>query len=198
MSDVTTIWTKLEAWIKTNVPDLKKSLKKGASDKQIAKLEKRLGVELPDEYKTFLQLCNGQKDDAEAGFYDGELLSAENVVIQWDVWRDLLEGGDFEGTTSEPQKGIRNDWWNPKWIPITYDGNGNHLCIDLEPARGGRPGQIITMWHDSAERELMYASFTDWLEHILNGVESGEIVFDAEDYCALVDKEDVYSDEDDE
>jgi cell wall assembly regulator SMI1 len=198
MSDVTTIWTKLEAWIKTNVPDLKKSLKKGASDKQIAKLEKRLGVELPEEYKTFLQLCNGQKAEAEAGFYDGELLSAENVVIQWDVWRDLLEGGDFEGTTSEPQKGIRNDWWNPKWIPITYDGNGNHLCIDLEPARGGRPGQIITMWHDSAERELMYASFTDWLEHILTGVESGEIVFDAEDYCALVDKEDVYSDEDDE
>jgi cell wall assembly regulator SMI1 len=198
MSDVTTIWTKLEAWIKTNVPDLKKSLKKGASDKQIAKLEKRLGVELPEEYKTFLQLCNGQKADAEAGFYDGELLSCENVVIQWDVWRDLLEGGDFEGTTSEPQKGIRNDWWNPKWIPITYDGNGNHLCIDLEPARGGRPGQIITMWHDSAERELMYASFTDWLEHILSGVESGEIVFDAEDYCALVDKEDVEGDEDDE
>jgi cell wall assembly regulator SMI1 len=198
MSDVTLIWNKLEAWIKTNVPDLKKSLKKGASDKQIAKLEKHLGVELPEEYKTFLQLCNGLKDDAEAGFYDGELMSAENVAEQWTIWKNLLDGHHFEDISSKPEKGIRNDWWNPKWIPITHDGGGNHLCIDLEPARDGRPGQIITMWHDSAERELMYASFTDWLEHILTGVESGEIVFDPEDYCALVDKEDVYSDEDDE
>jgi cell wall assembly regulator SMI1 len=198
MSDVTAIWNKLEAWIKTNAPDLKKSLKKGASDKQIAKLEKKLGVKLPEDYKTFLQLCNGLKDDAEAGFYDGDLLSCKNVAAQWTIWKDLLEGDHFEDITSNPQKGIRNDWWNPKWIPITHDGGGNHLCIDLDPARGGTPGQIITMWHDSEERELMYDNFSEWLEHILNGVESGEIVFDAEDYCALVDKEDVYSEEDDE
>jgi cell wall assembly regulator SMI1 len=183
MSDVTTTWTKLEAWIRTNAPDLKKSLKKGASEKQIAKLEKHLGVELPEEYTTFLKLCDGLN---------------ENVAEQWTIWKDLLDGGNFEGVTSKPQKGIRNDWWNPKWIPITHDGGGNHLCIDLEPARGGRPGQIITMWHDSPERQLMYPNLTEWLEHILNGVESGEIVFDPEDYCALVDKEDVYSGEDDE
>jgi cell wall assembly regulator SMI1 len=198
MSDVTIIWTKLEAWIKKNAPDLKRSLKKGASEKQIAKLEKKLGVELPEDYKTFLQLCNGLKDDAEAGFYDGELMSCETVAEQWSVWQDLLEAGNFEGITSKPQKGIRNDWWNTKWIPITHDGGGNHLCIDLDPARGGKPGQIITMWHDSEERELMYDNFSEWLEHILAGVESGEIVFDPEDYCALVDKEDVYSEEDDE
>jgi hypothetical protein len=36
------------------------------------------------------------------------------------------------------------------------------------------------------------------LETILDGIESGEIVFDAEDYCALVDKEDVSTDDEDD
>jgi cell wall assembly regulator SMI1 len=191
VSDMTTIWTKLEAWIKTNAPELHRSLQKGANEKQIAKLEKHLGVELPDEYKTFLQLCNGLKDDAEAGFYDGELLSCENVAEQWTIWKDLLAGGTFEGITRKPQKGIRNDWWNLKWIPITHDGSGNHLCIDLEPARGGRPGQIITMWHDSENRSIQFSSFTEWLEDILDGLESENIVFDLEDYCSLVSIEDL-------
>ena len=191
MNDVTTIWQKLEGWIQANAPELHETLQAGASDKKIAKLEQRLGVTLPEDYKTFLKLCNGQSEESEAGFYDGELLSAKSVKTQWGVWKELLDDNDFEGIESEPDKGVRDDWWNPRWIPFTHDGGGNHLCLDLEPAEGGTVGQVITMWHDSAERELMFPSFTAWLENVLNGVETGQIVFDRENYNALVDIEDL-------
>ena len=189
--EVETIWERLKVQLKTLAPDLHKSLQKGASEKQILKLEKQLGVQLPQDYRRFLNLCNGLKPNSEVEFYDGELLSVSNVSREWRIWRDLLADGDFEGISSKPAKGIREDWWNLKWIPFTHDGGGNHMCLDLDPAKGGKLGQVITMWHDSEERELMHSSFTAWLRHILKGLETGKIVFDTEDYNALVNIEDL-------
>ena len=191
MNDVTAIWQKLERWIQANAPELHETLQAGASDQKIAQLEQQLGVTLPEDYKTFLQICNGQSEESDAGFYDGELLSVKSVKFQWDVWKRLLDDNAFEGIKSEPDEGVRNDWWNPRWIPFTHDGSGNHLCLDLEPSEGGTVGQVITMWHDSEKRKIKFPSFTTWLEMVLNGVEAGEIVFDREEYNALVDIEDL-------
>ena len=191
MNDIATIWQQLEPWILANAPELHRTLQAGASDADIAKLEQRLGMILPEDYKTFLTLCNGQSNQLEAYFYDGELLSVKSVELQWDIWKKLLECDAFEGINSEPDNGIRDDWWNPRWIAFTHDGGGNHLCLDLEPAEGGTVGQVITMWHDSEARELRFPSFTAWLGNVLNGVETGRIVFDREDYNALIDIEDV-------
>jgi cell wall assembly regulator SMI1 len=191
MSNVTEIWTRLERWLQDNTPTLYESMQKGASEKQIQELEQHLGVILPEDYKTFLKCCNGQSDTAEAGFYNGELLSSNNVKFQWDIWQKLLNEGSFENSKSKPDKGIRNAWWNPRWIPFTHDGGGNHLCLDLEPAEGGTVGQVITMWHDSQERELMFPNCTAWLEHVLEGLESGQIVFDREESNELVSIEDL-------
>ena len=191
MNDVTAIWQKLERWIQANAPELHETLQAGASDQKIAQLEQQLGVTLPEDYKTFLKLCDGQSEESEAGFYDGELLSVKSVKFQWDVWKRLLDDNAFEGIKSEPDEGVRDDWWNPRWIPFTHDGGGNHLCLDLEPSEGGTVGQVITMWHDSEKRKIKFPSFTAWLEMVLNGVEAGEIVFDREEYNALVDIEDL-------
>ena len=45
----------------------------------------------------------------------------------------VQDAGEFEGCESDPDVGIRNNWWNDKWIPITYDGAGKHDCLDLAP-----------------------------------------------------------------
>jgi cell wall assembly regulator SMI1 len=187
---VATTWGEIRAWIAKNAPLLNENLQVGASAVSISQLEQHLGVSLPEDYKTFLLLCNGENSDS-ASFYFGQLLSVEDVKSQWNVWKELLDDDTFAGITSEPQKGIRNDWWSPRWIPITHDGAGNHLCLDLDPIGGGVRGQIITMWHDSGERELMFGNFTEWLDFILVGLENGSIVFDADEYLALVDMTDI-------
>jgi cell wall assembly regulator SMI1 len=200
MSDVTAIWQKLEQWMLANAPELHITFQAGASDREIAKLEQHLDVTLPEDYKAFLRLCDGQSEEIAVGFYDGELLSAKSVKFQWDTWKELLDGDAwmellddnvFVRSKSQPDQGVRDDWWNPRWIPFTHDGGGNHLCLDLEPAEGGTVGQIITMWHDSGERELKFPSFTAWLESVLNGIEAGAIVFDREVCNALVNAEDL-------
>jgi cell wall assembly regulator SMI1 len=190
MNEITEVWTQLKSWLATNIPQMLEGMNEGASEQQISDLEANLGVTLPDDYKTFLRLCNGESDDSEVGFYDGELLSARHVWNQAKSWRDLVADGTFEGEFSDPETGIRNDWWNPKWIPFTHSGSGDHLCLDLDPAPGGTVGQVISMWHDDGRREMMYANFTAWLEHVLHGLESGEIVFDQEE-CQIMDLEDM-------
>jgi cell wall assembly regulator SMI1 len=186
-ASVTELWTGITDWLSVNAPELLETLQPGASEQEITQLEGHLGVQLPDDYKTFLILCNGQHDEA-LWFYKGELLSILSIKFQWQAWYDLLESGIFDDTYSRPDSGIRSDWWNPKWIPFTHDGSGDHLCIDLDPPTDGTSGQIITMWHDSEQREFLFRSFTQWLAHVLAGLESGEIVHDGEN--SLVDTSD--------
>jgi cell wall assembly regulator SMI1 len=133
-----------------------------ATDAEIATLQQQLGVTLPADYVQVLQQHNGQRGLAD-GLFDGqEFLSTQNVFEQWRLWKGLHDAGQFKSMRSSPAQGVRDDWWNPRWIPFTHDGGGNHLCLDLDPAAGGAVGQVITLWHDGGERVLCSSDFGAW------------------------------------
>ena len=133
-----------------------------AIDAEITTLEQQLGVTLPTDYVQALRQHNGQRGLAD-GLFDGqEFLSAQNVFAQWQIWKGLHDAGEFKALHSSPAAGVRDDWWNPRWIPFTHDGSGNHLCLDLDPAEDGSVGQVIAMWHDAAERTVEGRSFGEW------------------------------------
>ena len=85
-----------------------------------------------------------------------------------------------DGIACEPEGPIKPDeWWRLGWIPFCGDGGGNHLCVDVDPARGGNPGQVISMWHDDGARALIARSLTDFIEILARDAESGAIAWDA-------------------
>ncbi|HEY9761422.1 MAG TPA: SMI1/KNR4 family protein [Trichocoleus sp.] len=185
-----TIWARIDAWLMANAPGVLKTLQPGASDAQIEAFEKVLGVQLPEDVKASFRIHNGQSDH-EYGLMDGrELLSLDRIQDEWLVWKDLLDSHMFEDIEGDPEPGIRSDWWNAAWIPLTHDGGGNHDCLDLAPAQGGTVGQIISMWHDEAERERLAPSFRAWLTQLANGLESGQYIF-SEEYGGIVNSEDI-------
>jgi cell wall assembly regulator SMI1 len=104
---------------------------------------------------------------------------------EWRVWKELLDGGDFDDSSSKPDGPIQTDWWNPKWIPLSYNGSGDHHCLDLDPAPGGQVGQIITVWHDWEHREVIASNFQAWLEQFADDLESGKYSV-SEEYGGLV------------
>ncbi len=61
-----------------------------------------------------------------------------------------------------------------KWY---YDGAGNQDCLDLDPDINGNYGQIITLWHDCDDRELVAVNFRSWLEKIAEDLESGVYIY---------------------
>ena len=188
--DIPSIWNRFENWITKNASHLTSELNASASEDDIAKLEKTIGGKLPKEYIDFLKIHNGQNRDSEGLIDTEELLSTERVIEEWFVWKELLDKGDFNDSQSEPNKGIKSDWWSPKWIPITYDGSGNHYCIDMDPDTNGESGQIIRMWHDSAERELVASSFKEWISNYVNDLEKGKYVY-SEDWGGIINKEEL-------
>ena len=183
-------WSRINRWIQKQTPELAKDINGPASAKEIQALEKYLGADFPQSFKDFYQIHNAQNAHSDGIMNAEEFLSLERIKDEWTVWNDLLKGGDFEGITSTPAKGIKNDWWNAKWIPITYDGGGNHICLDLDPAEGGNYGQMIRMWHDDDSRELIAPSFEAWIKTFVEDLEKGEYIH-SDEYGGLIRKDEL-------
>ncbi len=156
------LWEKLEAILQDSDPEVLADLAPPATDEEIATLEQALGVILPADFVAFMKIHNGQRGMSHGLFDEWEFLSTSRILQEWCVWKDLLDGGDFDGAESCPQSGIRPEWWNPSWIPFTYNGAGDHLCLDLAPTDAGIRGQIIMLWHDDGDRKKQADSFSDW------------------------------------
>jgi cell wall assembly regulator SMI1 len=189
------IWLRIEDWLRDNAPKCLDVLASGASDTQISELEEHLSIQLPEDVKASYRIHNGQTA-YEYGLFNGcEFLSLERIKNEWQIWKDLLDSGTFQSADGQdqgcdPDLGVANVWWSAKWIPLTYDGSGNHDCLDLAPAEGGKVGQIISMWHDDAERKIIAPSFRDWLQSYAEGLESGKFVF-SDEYNGIVNVDDV-------
>ncbi|HEU4408845.1 MAG TPA: SMI1/KNR4 family protein [Polyangiaceae bacterium] len=138
-------------------------LARGASGKSIASAERALGLTLPEEVVAFYRRHDGSGDPAAV---EGrELLSLSRMVSEWKIWKDLLDAGTFgDNDHGRPGKGVQKKWWVPEWVPVTYDGAGNHHMVALAPAKGGTRGQILSFWHDDASRTVVAGGLLAWLE----------------------------------
>ncbi|PZO44117.1 MAG: molybdenum cofactor biosynthesis protein MoeA [Pseudanabaena frigida] len=188
------IWAQIDNWLKINAPQVFEVLQSGVSDDEISELEKLLSIQLPEDVKASYRIHNGQSDFSYGLIEGREFLSLERIKEEWQIWKDLLDSETFQDDGVDqgcnPELGIINVWWSAKWLPITYDGGGNHDCLDLNPAEGGTVGQIITMWHDDAERKIVAPSFRIWLQKYAEGLASGQLVF-SEEYGGIVNVDDV-------
>lgn len=174
-------WRKIKKWLKANKSGLHKALHPPASAEQLAYLEGVIGAALPDDFKEAWKIHNGHEDGdniiaaldgAEAGSYF--LMSCEQIVQEWQSWKGLIDSGEFADQLSGPDKGIRDAWWHPGWIPFASNGGGDSLCLDLAPTADGAVGQVISMNHESAERQLLAPSFAHWLAALAESIETGE------------------------
>ena len=161
-------WEKLEAYLKAKNIALLEDLLPPATNIEIHELECKLGVALPTDFVDCLKIHNGQKGESEWLFSGSEFLSSQRIIEEWTIWKNLLDGGDFYGNEIKPAIGIKPVWWSPKWIPFTYNGGGDHLCLDLDPASQGRRGQVITLWHDDGARKKKADSFAQWFSYFVD------------------------------
>ncbi len=177
------IWKKFENWLSENWTEGFSDLNSPANDKDILKLESDLNVKLPNDFIECLKIHNGQGNMAGGLIDNSEFLSTDAILDNWKVWYDLHNSGDFKGIYSEPDKGVKNDWWNPKWIPFS-NNNSNHYCLDLDPTSKGNYGQIISMYHDASNREIVSINFKSWFNSYVNDVCGGQYKY-SEDFGGL-------------
>ena len=176
------VWIDIEFWIEVNAPHLLNYLAPPATIQEIEHAESRLNITFSEAFKDFYTIHNGQIDESESLICGQAILSLERIVDEWQKWTELLTQGEFnedgEISVSDPDPGVKNDWWNIKWIPVTSNGCGDNFCIDMDPAQGGNVGQIISMWHDAGWRELKGNSFEEWIIQYANDLTKGKYVYE--------------------
>jgi cell wall assembly regulator SMI1/ankyrin repeat protein len=175
--DVPSLWKRIK---KALPAEVKKSLRKGATVKELKALETALGVTLPADFRASLRLVNGQDDDVDGIFpppndndTDYQLVAVGHIRGEWQSWRKLVEMTEFQGRSSSPDPGVRDDWWHRGWIPFASNGGGDSFCIDLDPAEGGTVGQVIAMNHETGSRPVLAKSFAEFLALLAQRLEDG-------------------------
>jgi cell wall assembly regulator SMI1 len=177
-ADVPAMWTRLEAAL-SKADEGNAEFAGPATVEQLAALETKTGLMLPDDLKASYGVHDGQDESSEGIYASGDfldgafyLMSLEQIANEWSMWKKLVDGGEFRGQESAPDDGIRSDCWNPGWLPILSDGGGDSLCVDLAPTARGVRGQIIKMSHDSAQRPLLARSFAGFLAQLIDSWEA--------------------------
>lgn len=168
-------WERVEAWLQANCPRAYKNLGKPAKDAKVAELEKKLSIKLPNEVIEVYRRHDGQTMGPPiAG--DWKLLPLKSIQAQWEIQKKLLDEGAFADVTATARGPVRPLWWNSRWIPVTFNGSGDLQCIDLDPAEGGKIGQIVVYRHDDEIRECVAESLTAWLNQLATDMEDGKYV----------------------
>jgi cell wall assembly regulator SMI1 len=169
--DVAARWKTISDFLKAEHPQVLAHFNPPASPDAIAEAEKQLGETLPDDYKQFLLIHNGQKEFAPmVGL--GSLFSIEQVAQA----RLGIFGEEEPIDESKVDEGIRAVEYSEQWIPISKSArNRDYLCIDLNPAPSGARGQIIEYIVDFPARALVAKSFADLLSRYFREIQTGQI-----------------------
>lgn len=169
-----TIWKNIEVWLKDKAPHILSSLQKGATLAEIGRAEKALSAEFTSDIKASYRIHNGQSDISAPLIEEWQLLTLKEVIRRWSMLKQLYDEGVFADVQGMPTGPIRAEWWNPNWIPIAHNGDGDLRCLDLSPAQGGKVGQIISFWHTEERREKVADSYQTWLAEFAQNLHDGQ------------------------
>lgn len=166
-------WAEIEAILREKGALDAFRLNPGASPQALRDAEAELGVELPAALKELLSVHDGEVDELGTGLIFGlPLLSTGHVLGQWQVWKSLVDDGMNEALadsmSSRPEGVIKPMYLNPRWIPLTHDGGGNHIGLDYDPDVRGTVGQVIIFGRDEDEKKLLAPSFEAFLARFVH------------------------------
>lgn len=175
--DITEVLARLDAWYAAYLPPDKYVFNPPATEPQIDAFEQLVGLEMPRAYRQLYRWHDGEEDDRWGHIYGLPLLPLTEATAQWKAWAKVLAelGGNpyVVPGGAWPPGAVDPAYINPRWIPLTHDGSGNHIGLDFDPWPGGRIGQIILFGRDEDVKVVLAESLGKFLEWIAGLLESG-------------------------
>ncbi|WP_346156657.1 SMI1/KNR4 family protein [Nonomuraea recticatena] len=156
---------------------------------EIDALEQALGFGLPGDLRALYAVADGDGGDDGARLMDRHLwFDLERLVARYhsDPW--WVAGSSWRNHhlhavrhDAIPYGIVRRSTRRPGWIPFAETTGGDFLAVDLDPAEGGRPGQVIRVGRNYDDGPVYVAdSMTTLLRLQLEALERGEYECDVE------------------
>ena len=182
--DIAPVIARLDAWYAAHVPRDQYVFNPPATEAALDAFEQLVGLKLPQAYRQLYRWHDGENDDRWGHFYGLPLLPLKEAGRQWQAWNDVL--ADFGGNRYEisggawPVGAVDPAYINPRWIPLTHDGSGNHIGLDFDPWPRGRVGQVILFGRDEDVKVVLADSLGKFLDWIAGLLESGNFRLEVE------------------
>jgi cell wall assembly regulator SMI1 len=181
-------WKRLARWSKAHLPQEGRPGNPPVTVEQIREFEATVGVRLPADVRQSYRLFNGQCPGPGI-IYGLAVEELRNCLNSWKHWvkgwaRNVQDGSDRdfnESCQSFPDGFVRPVYFNSKWIPLTYDGSGNHIAVDLDPGPKGVHGQVIKFGPDDHDHTVLALSWGQFLTDIADELEAGNFRIDMPD-----------------
>jgi cell wall assembly regulator SMI1 len=87
-----------------------------------------------------------------------------------------LFGNRSNDASAKPPKAVKRRWWNHKWVPFLDPDLGDKTCIDLDPAKGGKRGQVFYWSHTGGPGYVIAPSYGELLAGFAQDLEEGRYV----------------------
>ncbi|MGV9246091.1 SMI1/KNR4 family protein [Streptomyces sp. NPDC003710] len=146
--------------------------------------ERRIGRPLPADLRALYLIADGDGIGYRHRclIENNAWLSLESLVAEYTDWREWQDrpwfGWDLEWDAvvfdTTPGDTVRRCGGHPGWIRFATSEDGNFLAVDMDPARDGRPGQVIATGRDYDDGPVYVAdSITSLLQRHLDLLEEG-------------------------
>jgi cell wall assembly regulator SMI1 len=172
---VNVVWKRIEQWLSQHTSDGSIPLPCGVSESEIKKVEAAIDAKLPPDVHRSYAVHDGS---GKIGFAFGLLLSLAQLVNSWLGFQNSRRMGYYEGRRSKPTGPIKSDWYNPLWIPIFTNEEGEFVLLDLDPAPKGKVGQLVEFSRGRGVTKVLAGSFREFLEGVGRDLEAGKYHFD--------------------
>ncbi len=184
MKQIFTIWNHfLEFFEKKDINREELGFRDGADVKEIMNVEKLLGVKLPDDFRDFLRICNGQEygNDHLHWLPDGmRLLGIEEIYKEWEyqtkIFMDVPDALDGFETFQNDDK-IRAIVFHEKWIPIAMLEGSCWIFFDYVPGPKGTEAQLIFNLTE-CDFIVLSNSFTELVQHYITSLQAGTLIIE--------------------
>lgn len=166
MRRVKTSWNVIEGVLRQNANSAFTALRGPATENRIDRLQRHFTAPLPQDFLQSLKIHDGMR--VKWVFFNCMTLLPAVDVIKWSqVQRDVQSMGEFPGDDTDPSPAIKNEWrWRDNWVPVMADAGGNLVVMDLDPAEGGKRGQVFRWRNADPHCKVVANSFAAWLDII--------------------------------
>ena len=172
VSNIDQIWASIERWLRERTPAALGSQRAGATESEIADMERSIGMTVPEDFHRSLKLHN------PGGFVHGfDLLKVEDICARWSEMNALMATGKFDDWVASDATGeyFTPKWWDKRWLPIAEFQGGTLVCLDMGPGPKGCVGQVLRLeLADDGPSRTSARSYEEWLKQFLDALVCGE------------------------
>lgn len=143
-------WRRFENWLCEFTPvSFRWPLAHGATPAQLDSFESSIGATLPKDVRESYLRHDGSAGVGVLAFVgEDEWVGLDQSLKHWRFFQSIKADLEEAGWLNTPKGPMKEVHMSPGWIPVSDNAGGDHLCIDLDPAKGGRIGQLFSYWHE--------------------------------------------------